>query len=305
MTLTALRADARRRRPRGREAAAALLQRPRYELVPLHGAIDQAHLLPDGATVTVTSSPRRGPEATISLAEELADLGFRAVPHLAARTIRDEAELTQILDRLHAAAIDDIFVVGGDAEGPAGDFPDGAALLEAISRLGYRFSHVGVPAYPEGHHLIDDEALWAALKAKSAYATYVVTQLCFDAETICRYVAAMRERGIELPVVVGIPGAVDVAKLLRISVQVGVGESLKFVRGNAAVARRLLRPVGYRPTGLVRKLGPRVGRGGCDIAGLHIYTFNQVGPTVGWVHKALLGGRRGAYTEVSHDELGH
>jgi len=283
------------RRAGTRQVVARWLAAPQYELVPLHGAIDQAHFLPSGGTATVTSSPTRGGEATVALAVELAGLGLRAVPHLAARQIRDDAHLAEICRRLERAGITGIFVIGGDATEPAGDFTDGLALLQALDRLGHRFASVGVPGYPEGHHTIDDETLWVALKAKAPYATYVVTQLCFDADAIVQYVSDMREQGIGLPVLAGVPGAVDVARLLRISLRVGVGDSLRFVRNNAAVARRLLRPVGYRPDGLVKKLAARVADGPApeapsvirgDIAGLHIYTFNQVGATVGWVNRA-------------------
>jgi methylenetetrahydrofolate reductase (NADPH) len=269
-----------------RRATEALLEAPRFELVPLHGVIDQARYLPPGSTVTVTSSPARGIEPTIALAEALAAEGFRAVPHLAARQLRDEAELATIVKRLDQASVRDVFVVGGDTSEPAGNFPDGLSLLEAMHQFGHGFDQVGIPSYPEGHHAIGDDALWSDLAAKGAFATYTVTQLCFDADAICGFAAATAARGIDLPVVIGVPGAVDAAKLLRISLKVGVGESLKFVRGNAAVARRLLRPVGFRPDGLLRKLAVRLRDGGCPISGLHIYTFNQVGQTVGWLHEA-------------------
>ncbi len=278
MVLTTFRQDTRR-------AAGALLDSPRFELVPLRGAVESARALPAGATVTVTSSPTRGIEPTLALVEELAALGFDTVPHLAARQLRDDAELSVVMARLETAGVRDVFVVGGDATEPAGAFPHGLALLEAMDRLGHRFKRVGVPAYPEGHHLIPGDALWADLKAKQRFATYAVTQLCFDANVICRF-AAEADRRIGLPVVVGVAGAVDVARLLRISMKVGVGDSLRVVRGNAAVAMRLLRPVGYRPDGLVRKLAARVRAGECRIAGLHIYTFNQVGPTIGWLRSA-------------------
>jgi methylenetetrahydrofolate reductase (NADPH) len=273
-------------RQNSRRAAGALLDRPRFELVPLQGALDQARVIPHGATVTVTSSPRKGLEATVALAERLAELGYRAVPHLAARQLTGDHELATIVERLDRAGILDVFVVGGDAPEPAGAYADGLALLEAMDRLGHGFDEVGIPSYPEGHHLIDDDILWKALEAKQSYATYTVTQLCFDADTICRFAATAAAHGVHLPVVVGIPGAVDVTRLLRVGLKVGVGDSLRFLRGNASAARRLLRPVGYRPDGLVRKLAARVNDGQCRIAGLHIYTFNQVGQTVGWLHRA-------------------
>src|SRR5690606_39654854 len=66
-------------------------------------------------------------------------------------------------------------------------FRDGLALLRALDGLTIRFQRVGVPAYPEGHPAIADDVLWADLAAKQRYAHYAVTQLCFDADAICRF----------------------------------------------------------------------------------------------------------------------
>ncbi|MGH8883494.1 MAG: methylenetetrahydrofolate reductase, partial [Stackebrandtia sp.] len=201
------------------------------------------------------------------------------------------AELSEVLGRLDRAGIRDLFVVGGDASEPAGKFADGLSLLQAMAEIGHRLTRIGVPSYPEGHHAIDDEALWSALRAKQRYAGYTVTQLCFDADVVCSFAAAARRRGITLPIVAGVPGVVDAGRLLRVGVRIGIGDSVRFVRGHRfpavkSAAGSLLRPGGYRPGPLVRKLGMHLHDGRCDLAGLHIYTFNQVGATVRWLHNA-------------------
>ncbi|MGH8883406.1 MAG: methylenetetrahydrofolate reductase, partial [Stackebrandtia sp.] len=123
---------------------------------------------------------------------------------------------------------------------------------------------------------------WADLRAKQRFANYMVTQLCFDARTVCRFVTAARARGINLPVTVGVPGAVDMARLLRVSLRIGIGDSVRFLRGNRTTVRKLLRLRGYRPDALVRQLGVHVQQGDCDLSGLHIYTFNHVAASVRW-----------------------
>lgn len=273
------------RRPR--PAMSTLLDSPRFELVPLPSALDLAANLPAGANVTVTSSPSRGVEATIGLTEQLARQGFHAVPHLAAREFTDERQLSDVVRRLRAAGVTDVFVVGGDATSAAGPYENGLALLQALTNIPSGFGQIGVPSYPEGHHAISEETLWQDLAAKQQFATYTVTQLCFDADKICRFAAEAARRGITLPVTVGIAGPVGAARLVRISLKVGVGESLRFVRGHHGVARRLLHPRGYRPDALVRRLTAQVRAGRCELAGLHIYTFNQVQSTLNWL------GRRG------------
>lgn len=268
-----------------RPAASPLLNAPRLEILPMGGVVHDVAGLPPGTTVTVTSSPSRGTMATLELAEQLAEMGMNPVPHLSARGMRDEAELVEVLHRLDHAGIRDAFVVGGDADDDAPAYRDGLELLQAMDSIGHRLQHIGVPAYPEGHHYIDDETLWASLQAKQHYATYAVTQMCFDADAVCRYVVEARSRGITLPMVAGVPGVVDAAKLLRVSLRIGIGDSLRFVRTNRRVARNLLRIRGYRPDSLVRKLNAHLRNGRCDLAGLHIYTFNHVAATAKWLQQ--------------------
>lgn len=272
--------------PDGRSALAALLTRPRYEVAPTADVLDVAAAgLPAGATVAVTASPGRGPSATVAVAEGLAAHGFAVVAHLAARSLRDRGELAEYLDRLTAAGVRDVFVVGGDAREPAGAFPDGLALLRALEDLG-RPPRVGVPSYPDGHHRIPDDVLWADLAAKRAHADYTVTQLCFDPDLVAGFVAQARRRGIDLPVVAGVPGVVDPARLLRISIRIGVADAARFARSHRTTAGALLRPGHHRPDDLVAGLATHVAAGDCDLERLHIYTFNQIGPTVRWLAQA-------------------
>jgi len=275
-----------RTRPAKRRAAAPLLAAPRYELLPLPGALEAGSELPVGTRVTVTSSPARGIEATVALTEALAARGLRPAPHLAARQFRDTAQLNEALDRLTHAAVADVFVVGGDDEEPKGAFPDALTLLRNISETGHHFPHVGVGSYPEGHPTIDDETLWQALADKQPFATYTVTQMCFDADALCRFTSEAAARGIALPILAGVPGVVDPARLLRVSMRIGVGDSVRFLRNNGSLLGRFLNPLGYHPKRLVRELGARVSTGECTLAGLHIYTFNQVHPTRTWVDRA-------------------
>jgi methylenetetrahydrofolate reductase (NADPH) len=221
------------------------------------------------------------------VAEGLAARGFRAVPHLAARSLHDRAELAGYLARLRDAGVDELFVVGGDARTPAGPYADGLALLRAVEDLG-RPARIGVPSYPDGHHRIDDATLWASLRERAEHADLTVTQLCFDADAVCRFVADARRRGIALPVVVGVPGAVDATRLLRISLRIGVGDAVRFARAHRSTAATLARPGRYRPDDLVRALAAHVADGACAVDRLHLYTFNQIAPTVRW----LTGARR-------------
>ena len=265
-----------------REAITAVLSAPTFELIPLKNVHDQAAFLPAGATVSVTASPAKGIEATLDLAAALESKGFRAIPHLSARMIRDRAHLAEVLARLKAASIDRAFVVGGDAEDP-GEFLDGLSLLRSMAELGDAPSDIGVPCYPQGHAVIPQPALLQALRDKAAFASYMTTQLCFDAVAIRVFIAARRAEGIALPVKIGIPGVAEIPKLLSISARIGVKDTGRFLSKNVRFVSELVTSGGiYRPTGLLEKLAPVLADPAADVIDLHVYTFNQVESTEAW-----------------------
>jgi methylenetetrahydrofolate reductase (NADPH) len=266
----------------GRAALARVLADPTLEILPLKNAAEQITYLPAGATVSVTASPAKGLDATVELAAQLQAAGFRAIPHLSARMVVDEHHLRRLVARMVDAGIDRAFVVGGDATEP-GQFPDGLALLEARSDLDIAPREIGIPCYPQGHPSIPDAAVLSALAAKSTYASYMTTQLCFDPKAIETWLAARREEGIELPVKIGIPGVAEIPKLVSISARIGVRDASRFILKNTRFVGQLLTSGGvYRPSGLLEKLAPLIADPAADVLGLHVYTFNNVGPTVAW-----------------------
>jgi methylenetetrahydrofolate reductase (NADPH) len=274
--------------PPAREALARILANPAFELVPLKNAIDQAAFLPARATVTVTSSPAKGIEATVALCEQLQAAGFRAVPHLSARQVRDRAHLVELIAWLEGAGVDRAFVVGGDAKEP-GDFPDGLSLLRAMEEIGHPLSEIGIPCYPQGHAFIADRLLLEALRDKAAYASYMTTQLCFDPGAIASWIAARRADGISLPVHVGIPGVADPHKLLAISARIGVADTHRFLTKNIRFVARLMRSGGfYRPDGLLEGIAPHAADPAAKIVEVHLYTFNAVEATEAW-RRTFLG----------------
>lgn len=269
-----------------RDEVIDLLDDPRYELLPFAGFEEQVEHLPDGAKVALTASPKKGLDLTIERATELADRGYEVSAHIAARSVRDEDHLRDIAERLTTAGISDIFVPGGDNEEPAGEFDSSYALLSALDELDYSFDEIGITGYPEGHAFIDDQTLAAHLEKKEPLATYIVTQLCFDAEEVLAWTGDIRDRGIDLPVHVGVPGVMKYQRLLNISSRIGVGDSIHFLRKTTGVIGFIRQLVGsrgkYTPDTLVEELARASSAPDSNIAGIHLYTFNQVPDTESW-----------------------
>jgi methylenetetrahydrofolate reductase (NADPH) len=279
------------RSPSTTEEEAALLEDPRFELMPFDSFGDQLDHLPERATVTITASPTLELEATIEWAERAAERGFEVVPHISARYVEDDERLTEIVERLKAVGISDVFVPGGDREEPIGEFDSALELLEALDRLGYEFEEVGITGYPEGHDFLSAETLRESMAAKAPYATYISTQLCYDPEAIAEWIRDVRARGVDLPVEVGIPGVMNYGKLLGISRKVGVGDSVRFLKKTSGIVGFLKQFVGsrgkYEPTELIEGLAPYAADPEYGIRGIHIYTFNQVPDTEAWRRELL------------------
>ncbi len=266
----------------------ALLQDPRYEVFPAKGT-EQAVLdwVPRGMTVTVTASPVKGLDPTIDLAEKLAAHGYRVVPHLAARSVTGEEHLLAIVGRLKAAGCDDVFVPGGDATHPAGPFDSALPLLERLAEMGGPFSRIGITGYPESHPKIHDDITIQAMWDKRKYATYIVSNVCFDAAQLSRWIQRIRARGVTLPLYVGLAGPAERTRLLRMAAVAGASESARFIGRHPGWILRFWVPGGYSPDRLLDRAAGVVTAPGSGVAGLHLFTFNQLQQTEQWRKAAL------------------
>jgi methylenetetrahydrofolate reductase (NADPH) len=254
----------------------------RLEVLPFASVEPELDALAAGTQVTVTCSPRHGIDHTLAFTETWAARGLQVVPHLAARLVEDAAHAARIAERVTGAGVTEVFVIGGDRTPPVGTYAGAAGLLADLApRL--RGVSIGVAGYPEGHPLIEPERLAAALEAKQRYATSIVTQLCFDPDRIVGFVRSLRDTGVTTPVLVGVAGAVDRRRLFELSLRIGVGASTGFLRKNRRAAAQLLTRH-YDPGDLVTRLEthqraePTLG-----IAGLHVFTFNQLAASTAWL----------------------
>ena len=122
--------------------------------------------------------------------------------------------------------------------------------------------------------------------AKAPMATHIISQICFDADTVAAWIAEVRRRGTHLPMWIGLPGCVDYAKLMRISMKIGLGESARFLRHHRNWMARLVARQ-FKPGALLRDLTPTVTDPAANVAGFHLYSFNEVARTERWRRETL------------------
>ena len=258
------------------------LQKSYMEIIPVPGIEDKLDSLPSDMYLAVTCSPTKGVDETLELSEKLIERGFKVTPHIASKCVSGEKHLEAIIKKLDELGIESIFVPGGDRPEPMGDFNNALDLLKALKKLGHNLNKIGMAAHPEGHPDVSDEILMEALEEKKDLADFIVTQMCFDAEILNDWMNQIQKKGIELPVWVGLPGVIERGRLLKTSLRIGVGDSLRFLRKKSQVATELMKSSIYNPDDLVRDITEQFDINDSRLAGYHIYCFNQIETTEKW-----------------------
>lgn len=265
---------------------ADLLDKAYMEVIPTRTILDRLIHIPRHSYVSITCSPVHGLEPTLDLVEKLRNLPdenqLKLVPHIAARLIRDKVHLREILARLEAAGIESVFIPGGDAPKPAGEYDGALPVLRDMAEIGHNIEDIGIAAHPEGHPLVDDEKLLKLLLEKQHYATYLVTQMCFDPKALVNWLRIIRNAGVALPAWIGLPGVADVSKLISLSLRIGVGQSVKLLKNQKGLFRRIIGTRPYKPDDLLAGLEPYLDDAQANIPGFHMFSFNNIERTERW-----------------------
>jgi methylenetetrahydrofolate reductase (NADPH) len=179
-------------------------------------------LEPDFVSVTYGAggSTRDG---TVEITKALGDEhGFETMAHLSCVGETREG-IGRTLDRIAGAGIENVFALRGDPPRGESDFvqPEGglgsAAELAAFISAGWDFS-IGGACFPEVHPEapdLDTDLNYLKTKVDSG-ASFLITQLFFDNQVYFDFVAAARERGIEVPILAGVIPVASFAQTKRI-----------------------------------------------------------------------------------------
>lgn len=250
------------------------------------------HSIPPATRINITFLGNEDLELRLNAARVVRELGFIPVPHVSARRMDSAAALDDFLTGLQSAeAAENIFVVAGDPPAPEGPFEDSLQLLTEGGLDAYGVRSVSISGYPEGHPDIGAAALWSALEGKAAELVQrempgsIVTQFGFDARPVLEWIEAVREKGIDLPIRIGVAGPTSVRRILLYAARFGV-------KSSAGIARKY----GFSLTNLLGTAGPEkflnTLAGGYDETRhgelrLHFYTFGGLKATSEWATEFL------------------
>ncbi|MEH3079304.1 MAG: methylenetetrahydrofolate reductase [Quadrisphaera sp.] len=254
------------------------------------GLEEAAGLLQPGTRVNVTYLGTEDDALRLGGVRAVLQHGLVPVPHIAARRQRSVEGLAGYCRALaEAGAITELLVVGGDPASPEGPFPDALSVVRSGVLAQHGARGVAVTGYPDGHPAISPEVLWSALEAKVAEVAAqgldasVITQFGFDATTVLAWLEQLRERGVEVPVRVGVPGPAGVKRLLGYAKRFGVGTSTSILRKYGLLMANLVSTAG--PDRFVTDLADQYDPARHGHVALHFYTFGGLRATAQWIQE--------------------
>lgn len=148
---------------------------------------------------------------TIERSAQLVKLGYRPIPHMAARRYRDAAHLRKIVHALLDAGTDGFLLLAGDPRQPAGDFDAAMDMADTGAFDDPRVKTIVFAGHPYGNPNTSPEKTTRELRRKNAWAAahpekevFLWTQVCYSPSKFMRWLNRLEREGNQLPVHPGV-----------------------------------------------------------------------------------------------------
>lgn len=267
-------------------AANPLLRRFSVELTPgdEKSIKAAAEMLPKRTEVFIANLPKGKSEAVVEAASRLRNAGLTPVPHLAARNLPSEADLTNLLKQLaDRAGIDRVLVVAGDRDTPLGPYADSLDVLKSDVLAINGIEGVYLSSYPEQHPRLNAKKLAFARAEKVAAAEVrglavgFISQFCFETPPMVDMARDIRSEGYNQPLRIGLAGPAGPLALVKYATLCGVGPSIRALRDRSSLATNAM-------AGSTENLLAELAQAAADdptlrIGGVHFFTFGALART--------------------------
>lgn len=255
----------------------------------IEGLREAAPLIRPGTQVAVTFLPGEELAQRVEAAVLVRELGFEPIVHLSARRIESAEQLDWYLGEITTkASVKRVFIIAGDPPEPEGPYSDSLQIIETGLLEKHGIEIVGVGGHPEGHPNNTPAELWVWMEKKLAairahgMVPLVVTQFAFDDDAIVNWLAEMRQRGIDVPVRLGVPGPAGIKRLLGFAKRCGVGASASVMKKYGISLTNLIGSAG--PDKLVNSLDKKLGAEHGRVR-LHLYPFGALTASAEWINE--------------------
>ena len=222
-----------------------------------------ADLIPKGTLIYIAHIEGTPIEEMVATAKKINEQGFSPMPHFPARIIKDKNVLQDWISKYqNEANVKNGLLIAGGANKPYGEYDSSIQLIESELFDKANFQNLHIAGHPEGSMDIDpdgstknvDEALsWKnKFKDRSDADMAITTQFCFDSRTVINWANSIKDKGIDIPIHIGIAGPAKLQTLLKYSLECGVGASIKILQKRAMNLTKLLLP--YKPIPILTEL---------------------------------------------------
>jgi len=245
-------------------------------------------LIPFNNAIYITYLPGDTSSRVIDTAKKLTDEGFDVVPHLPARTIKDNVELESFIGKLsEVAGCNKILVIGGGGN-QNGIINSSLDVLKTDLLSKYHFIEVGLAGHPEGNPDITEEELDKVIINKNKFVknadfkAYLITQFFFEASSLENWEKKLISLGNKLEIHAGIPGPATLKTLVTYATSCGIGNSIRFLSKQALNITKLATT--RTPDKLIADLTAyKQGNSNSKLTKLHFYAFGGIKKTSSWL----------------------
>mgnify|MGYP003952730641 CR=1 FL=1 len=239
-------------------------------------------------SIYITYLPDDNSKNVIETAKKLSLEGFNVIPHLPARTIRDNVDLEKYIGELsEVCGCSSILVIGGGGA-QRGSISSTIEVLESDLLSKYNFKSVGVAGHPEGNPDIKQKDLDNAIIQKNEFALkvdyniYLATQFFFEATSLIEWEKHLESLDNKLEIHAGIPGPASIKTLISYAKSCGIGNSLRFISKQAFNITKLANT--KTPDKLIYDLANYKNNNlNSKLKKLHFYAFGGIKKTSEWL----------------------
>jgi methylenetetrahydrofolate reductase (NADPH) len=240
-------------------------------------------------SVYVTYLPDEESQRVIDTSKKLNEEGFRAVPHLPARTFKNNSHLEKYVGNLsEIAGCKEILVIGGGGN-QNGNITSSLDVLKTDLLSKFNFTKVGLAGHPEGNPDVSDKELDKAIIEKNKFAKnvdykmYLVTQFFFEASSLQKWEKHLDSLNNSLDIHAGIPGPASLKILISYATSCGIFNSIRFLSKQALNITKLA--TARTPDKLIADLADyKYSHPYSKLSKLHFYAFGGIKKTSEWLN---------------------
>ena len=240
-------------------------------------------------SVYITFLPDEKSENVVETAKKLKLEGYDVIPHLPARTVKNNKVLEKYIGELaEEAGCSKILIIGGGGN-QAGKISSTMDVLKTDLLSKFNFKSVGVAGHPEGSPDISKDALDLAIIEKNKFSLnvdfkmYLATQFFFEAKSLIDWEKHLNTINNKLDIHAGIPGPASIKTLINYARSCGIGNSLRFLTKQAFNLTKLATL--NTPDKLIYDLANYVETNkSTKLKNIHFYAFGGMKKTSEWLN---------------------